>query len=192
MLPVLERFLHTKPGKALARAMTSWDQSLFVHGLYAATVGDNLADRLGLDVRNRELFVIALFLHDVGKTEWPRELVDKQSLNDYDRNLIMLHAEAGANIVIREWPDAPPEVLTVVREHHERVDGSGYPHGRHAQDLHPLSPYAAAVECFTAMTEPCGYRSGAWTSAEALAAMAREYPAQVLKVLSSVAAQSVG
>lgn len=192
MCAALEKFLRTEPGRSLARKMMAWDRSLVAHSLRAATVADRLADHLRMNPYNRELLVIGLFLHDVGKVLWPKELLNKRDLHEYDRTLILVHPELGAKVVTKAWPEAPEEVLNIIREHHERVNGSGYPLGRRECDMHPLSVLAAAVECFASMTEPRTYRPDVFTPAEALAAMERDHPAEILQALSSLVLPDTG
>lgn len=186
MSATLEKFLHTNHGSSLARKMMNWDKGLVAHSLRAATVADRLVDHLRLNPYNREFLVVGMFLHDIGKLLWPRELLDKRDLDEYDRTLVLVHPELGGKVVTRTWPDAPEEILDIIREHHERVNGSGYPLGRRECDMHHLSVYAAAVECFTAMTEPRSYRADVMSAEEALAIMKRDHPAEVIHALSSL------
>ncbi|HHW42518.1 hypothetical protein GFC01_08815 [Desulfofundulus thermobenzoicus] len=74
----------------------------------------------------------------------------------------------------KHWPDAPDLLCRIVREHHERADGYGYPNGLKKGDIRPLSLIVAAVEVYTALLEHRPYRDKSFTRAEALVELERQ------------------
>ncbi|WP_313885040.1 HD domain-containing phosphohydrolase [Desulfofundulus sp. TPOSR] len=87
----------------------------------------------------------------------------------------------------------PDPVCRVVREHHERPDGSGYPNGLKDGDIYPLSVIVAAVEVYTALLEHRPYRDKSFTRAEALAELEKQgFSGEVVRVLAGISKVAVG
>jgi HD-GYP domain-containing protein (c-di-GMP phosphodiesterase class II) len=89
---------------------------------------------------------MGLLLHDIGKAALPEEILNKPSLNDQEMKLYKTHPEAGVALlpVVR----VSPLTIGVVRSHHERFDGLGFPHGRVAQDIHQFARIAAVADTY--------------------------------------------
>ncbi|MGB9825089.1 MAG: HD-GYP domain-containing protein [Desulfofundulus sp.] len=117
-------------------------------------------------------------------------------MTDDDRKLVNAHPIAGEYYLREYWPDVSDPVCRVVREHHERPDGSGYPKGLKNGEIQPLSMVVAAVEVFTALLEHQPYRDRSFTKVEALAALAelerQRFPGEVVRVLATVGEVAVG
>ena len=87
-----------------------------------------IAQELGLNRDRIEGLRIAAMLHDVGKVSIPKDILNRPTkLNKIERRIIEMHPKLGANI-LRQIP-FPWNIARFVEEHHERVDGSGYPKG---------------------------------------------------------------
>ncbi len=121
-------------------------------GLYAA----GLARDAGLSRGEARRIKRAGTLHDVGKTKVPAEILNKsRELTDEEQALIRSHAEIGAAMVADL---ADPELTAIVRHHHERFDGSGYPDGLAGEEI-PLGARLIAVcDTFDALTSRRPYR----------------------------------
>jgi len=93
-----------------------------------------IAHELGLDKQRTEGLRIAALLHDVGKVGIPSEILNRPSrLNPNERKIIELHPQLGANI-LKQIP-SPWELDRFAYEHHERMDGSGYPNGLVGEEI---------------------------------------------------------
>ncbi len=101
------------------------------------------------------ILLAGAFLHDIGKTTWPKELFTKRLLTPADRVLIRVHPVVGASMVREAWPDVPEQVVEIVLTHHERPGGKGYPDGK--EPSYPVL-VVAACEVVDAMTHGRGYR----------------------------------
>jgi HD-GYP domain-containing protein (c-di-GMP phosphodiesterase class II) len=142
---------------------------------------------LGLQEKELEWLTQGAFFHDCGKISWPSCLTDKRGMNIEDRKLANTHPIAGAYYLRQYWPEVPELVCRMVKEHHERPDGSGYPNGLKDVDIHPLSLIVAAVEMFTALTEHRPYRDKSFTRAEALIELERQgFPGDLIRMLAGV------
>jgi HD-GYP domain-containing protein (c-di-GMP phosphodiesterase class II) len=115
-----------------------------------------------------ELRVLAQggLVHDVGKLEVPDSILNKPGpLNDKERKAIENHTVAGYELCAR-LGFMPPE-LAVIRSHHERVDGKGYPDGLKDEDIPRTVKILSVVDVWDALTSARAYRP-AWPQAEAL------------------------
>lgn len=149
-----------------ANAMRTWDESLFQHSVAVADLAVLVARELGFS--REEIVAVQLggFLHDFGKTTWPKYLISKQELNSDNYKIIQVHPLTGAALVKEHIPDVDELVLRIIEEHHEKQDGTGYP--RALREVGPLSKVVSAVECFVALTEERPYRNKAYAPGEAV------------------------
>ena len=131
-----------------------------------------LAEDCGFSGRELTWFRMGGFLHDVGKTAVPLEILNKPGkLTDEEWVEMKNHTVAGAEIV--EKLNFPWEILPIVRNHHERWNGTGYPDGLAGEDI----PFTARILCvadvFDALTTARSYRP-ALSHEEALQIMERD------------------
>ena len=137
--------------------------------LRAVQAGEELGLAPG---RLRELAVGAL-VHDVGKLSVPDSILQKPaSLDDEEFAVIRCHPEWGQEL-IEELGGFSSLVVGLVLDHHERLDGSGYPRGLSADELGLETRVLAVCDVFDALISRRVYRE-AWSEAEALALLRRE------------------
>jgi HD-GYP domain-containing protein (c-di-GMP phosphodiesterase class II) len=156
------------------------------HDFYTAThmvnVGTwmtSLAFAMGTsDPGELEGVCTAGMLHDVGKQCVPTGLLNKaQSLANCEWALMRTHPSAGAEHMRRQ--NVTSEViLRVMEEHHERLDGTGYPRQLKADQIHPVSRVCAVVDSFEAMTSARPYRNHIRSIAESIKILQSESPAK--------------
>jgi putative two-component system response regulator len=115
---------------------------------------------------------LGALLHDVGKLSIPDRVLTKPGpLNELEWTAMQRHASLGERLVARIVQQ--PAVLAVVRSHHERWDGSGYPDGKQGEEIPLAARIVAVADAFQAMIEPRPYREPR-TRASALAEIASE------------------
>src|SRR4051794_36193349 len=115
-----------------------------------------------LDLPPAELSEVAFagLTHDVGKQRVPRAILEKPGRPTCEEFAeIRRHPEYGQEI-LAACPGVPESVPLVALQHHERTDGSGYPHGLTAPQIHPYSLIAAVADSFDAMTTNRPYHKG--------------------------------
>ena len=145
----LSTFGHSNRVAALTR---EWTEYMLMRGSWVGT------DPLRLEFAAR--------LHDVGKVMVPDSVLLKAGpLNAEERDMMNAHAEAGFELVRVEGVSL--DVAWVVRHHHERWDGQGYPLGLAGDQIPFEAQVVAVVDAFDAMTEDRVYRKGR-SAAEAL------------------------
>ena len=102
---------------------------------------------------------VAAKVHDIGKISIPAEILTKPGkLNDVERAMINQHSETGYTI-LKDIP-FPWPIADIVRQHHEKMDGSGYPLGLKADEILPESKVLAVADIVEAMTCYRPYRAG--------------------------------
>jgi response regulator RpfG family c-di-GMP phosphodiesterase len=103
------------------------------------------------------LLGLALLLMDVGTVTVPADVLSKPgALDARERALIRGHPETGAALL--SAPSISPRVVEVVRDHHERVDGSGYPRRIHGPEIHQFAAIAAVADVYAAATSERPHR----------------------------------
>jgi HD-GYP domain-containing protein (c-di-GMP phosphodiesterase class II) len=109
-------------------------------------------------------------LHDVGKRGVPQEVLNKEGeLSPEEWELVRKHPEAGYAELTRN-EGVPAQVLEMTRDHHERLDGGGYPNGRSGEELSLATRICTVVDVFDALTAARPYR-GSMPPADALQIM---------------------
>ncbi|HVA54499.1 MAG TPA: HD-GYP domain-containing protein [Gammaproteobacteria bacterium] len=108
------------------------------HSLNTAILAIAFGKHLGQSEERLHSLGLGAILHDIGKTRIPHELLNKPGkLNNEEFAVIKRHPNEGYEMLMAS-NNVPDEVLNMVRHHHERVDGSGYPNGLKGNDV-PLS-----------------------------------------------------
>jgi putative two-component system response regulator len=114
--------------------------------------------RLGLRKQDLDHVELGALLHDVGKLEVPETILCKPaSLDEHEWRTMRRHVESGERLLQRVIE--MPVVLGIVRWHHERWDGDGYPDGMRGEEIPLAARIVAVADAFQAMIEPRPYRS---------------------------------
>jgi putative nucleotidyltransferase with HDIG domain len=133
------------------------DATLREHSEHVADLSVRVGRALGLPDEDLEVLGLAAVVHDVGKLAVAREILAKPSaLDEEEWKSMRRHPEAGAAL-LAPCP-APTEVLEIVRSHHERWDGSGYPDGLAGEEIPLGARIIAVVDSYCAMVESRPYR----------------------------------
>jgi putative nucleotidyltransferase with HDIG domain len=142
---------------AMVRALDSRDAYTAGHSAAVAIYSRDIARELGMDARSVELIHLAGLVHDIGKIGLRAEVLQKTSaLDDVEWAEMRRHSEIGARILeeVKDYAD----VADIVRSHHERVDGAGYPDGLAGEEIPILSRIIAVADSYNAMTSTRPYR----------------------------------
>jgi HD-GYP domain-containing protein (c-di-GMP phosphodiesterase class II) len=133
------------------------DPSLRVHSHNVARLSLAIGKALYLPQRKLAMLVFAAAVHDIGKIAVPSRVLAKPGpLEPWERLAVQRHPAEGQRLL--EPHVSSPELLAIVRSHHERWDGEGYPDGLAGEQI-PLGARVVAVaDAFTAMVEPRPYR----------------------------------
>jgi HD-GYP domain-containing protein (c-di-GMP phosphodiesterase class II) len=151
-----------RPGKpsaleALFARASACDVAFRAHALRVASLSVRVGAAMGLKPSELETLELAAKLHDVGKLTVSAGILAKPGpLDENEWAAMRRHPAAGARLLAPHIPSA--EVLGIVRSHHERWDGAGYPEGLSAEQIPLGARIVAVVDAFCAMIEPRPYR----------------------------------
>ena len=113
---------------------------------------------MGLSENRIEAVHIASLVHDIGKINVPQEILSKPGiLSDLEMKMIRIHPQAGCDILI--GIDFPWPIAEIVREHHEHVDGSGYPQGLKTDEIVLEARIICVADVIEAMSSHRPYRA---------------------------------
>jgi HD-GYP domain-containing protein (c-di-GMP phosphodiesterase class II) len=154
--------------RALANAVEARDAYTGKHAERVSAYGVELARACGLDVASNPQIEFGFLLHDVGKVAVPDAILFKADrLTDDEYALIARHPVIGAEI-LRDVSFLG-EAKLVVRHHHERWDGAGYPDGLHGDDIPLAARIFAVADTLDALTTDRPYRPATgWSEARAV------------------------
>lgn len=142
---------------ALVATLDARDQYTAGHSAAVAIYARDIAARMGLADRDQELAHLCGLVHDIGKIGLPAGLLEKPGALTLDeRRQMERHSEIGESI-LRNVSDYA-EIAAIVRYHHERVDGNGYPDRRAGDDIPLLARIVAVADAYNAMTSDRPYR----------------------------------
>jgi putative two-component system response regulator len=126
----------------LTNALANKDPRSGGHVQRVAGYASRLCDKLGMSREEREIIVKGAMLHDIGMIGVPEALLAKRILTDHERDVVAAHTRIGASILEPMKTFRP--FLPIVRWHHERKDGRGYPDGL-AGDAIPLEAQIVSI-----------------------------------------------
>ncbi|MBB5173527.1 HD-GYP domain-containing protein [Texcoconibacillus texcoconensis] len=135
-----------------------YDSYVFHHSLNVTVYSVALAKRLGYNGRQLEEIGLGAILHDVGKMAVPSEILQKPGkLSDEEFDAIKYHAEAGFEFLRKSHRFS---LLTAhcAYQHHERLNGTGYPRRLKGNDIHPYAQIIGVADVFDAVTSHRVYR----------------------------------
>ncbi len=156
----------TRTGTALRSAITAISRTLEMRDPYTAghqqrvtALAVAIARKLSLEPATIEGLYFGCMIHDIGKIAVPAEILSKPDrLTELEYQLIQRHAEAGYDIVSEiefPWP-----IAQMILQHHERLDGSGYPNRLHGDDIIIEARILTVADVVEAMSSHRPYRPG--------------------------------
>ena len=149
-------------------SLFSYDYSLFSHSVHVSVLGTGLALETESwspdEVRD---IAMGFLLHDIGKSRVSPDILRKPGmLSPFEIRQIERHPELGVDLM-SQHPGIRPQAIEIIRNHHERLDGSGYPHHLPSQAIPLESRICSVADVFDAFTSHRVYKP-AMTGYEAL------------------------
>lgn len=159
---VLEQILSDRAAMATQVAIhkiKQFDRSLTAHALDTCILSLVVAVESGLDQSTQEQVGMGALLHDAGYVRLPRNLVRKrEECSGQDKILLQQHCKLGVAL-LSEQPGIHEDALRIVREHHERANGSGFPAGLGNDQISRLAQIVGIVDFYDGMVSRRGARS---------------------------------
>ena len=137
------------------------DTYTFAHSVNVSIISAMIGRLLKLPKEELSLLTLGGLLHDLGKIKVASEILNKNGrLNDEEFSEIKHHPEEGARRIMEMADMLPhPEILArIAEEHHERLDGSGYPHNKKSNEIHSFSKIVAIADVYDALTSERSYK----------------------------------
>ncbi|HNV73256.1 MAG: HD domain-containing protein [Gemmatimonadetes bacterium] len=129
------------------------------HCMRVADLACALARRAGFEERRMFWFRVGALLHDVGKIDIPAEILNKPGrLTAEEWALMRSHPEAGVELL--KGIDVPEDVLPIILSHHEKWDGTGYPHGLSGEAIPMVARILGLADVYDALTTARSYKPG--------------------------------
>jgi putative nucleotidyltransferase with HDIG domain len=142
---------------ALIATLDARDEYTAGHSAAVAIYSRDIAERMGLPQEVQEQAYLCGLVHDIGKIGLPPGLLEKPgALTLEERRQMQEHSAIGERILAHV--DQYSEIATIVRHHHERIDGQGYPDGRTGESIPLVSRIIAVADAYNAMTSDRPYR----------------------------------
>jgi putative nucleotidyltransferase with HDIG domain len=152
---MLESFIRT-----LAASIDARDPQTAGHSLRVAGYAAQLVRQLGVDPRQQKLVYLAGLLHDYGKVGVPEAILTKPGrLSDDEMQVMRGHATISHEILANvQFTDELSRIPEIVYQHHERIDGRGYPRGLRGSEISFEGRVLAVCDVFDALTQRRYYR----------------------------------
>lgn len=145
--------------RAIAHTVETRDPYTAGHQRRVADLASAIAEEVGLDTERVETVRMAATIHDLGKIAVPAEILSKPSrLTANEFNLIKEHPQVGYDIL--KDIEFPYPIATIVYQHHEKMDGSGYPLGIQGDEILPEARILTIADVVEAMASHRPYRPG--------------------------------
>ena len=142
----------------LAKRVEDKDSYTFSHNVRVKDYGVKIGNRLKLSKEKNENLVFACLIHDIGKINIPDEILNKPGkLTNEEYDCIKKHPTDGANLVKETYYE---KIAEIIDQHHERIDGSGYPNGLKGDEILIEAKIIAVSDTYDAMTTDRPYRKG--------------------------------
>lgn len=143
----------------ISRIVDKYSSFTRTHSASVAHVAAKLAELYGYDQDMQEKICIAGYLHDIGKLFTPLSILEKHGKLEFDEYAMMKQHSYKTLVMLHPIPELG-EIISWAANHHERLDGSGYPFKLGAASLDIPSRILAVADVFTALTENRPYRQG--------------------------------
>lgn len=143
--------------KLILKSVRGHDNYSYVHSLRVATLLSLFGYTIGLKQTDLQLLASGGLVHDIGKMSIPHEVLNKPGrLTPEEWQVMRSHVSRSVDNLLHS--DVPRGVITIAAQHHEKLDGTGYPAGLKGGELNELARMASIVDVFGALTDRRVYK----------------------------------
>lgn len=174
-LPIVDEIassVYRNPGAIISLArLKDKDEYTYMHSVAVCALMVALGRQLGLDDQACREAGLAGMLHDMGKAFIPLSILNKPGrLTDDEFTIVKSHPEKGWQ-ALKDGPGIGAVTLDVCLHHHEKMDGTGYPHGLKGEEISLVARMGAVCDVYDAITSNRPYKNG-WDPAMSIQKMA--------------------
>lgn len=156
---ILSSLTENKVALNLLATTKVYENHVFTHSLNVSLYACQLAIENGLPLKNIEEIGLGAMLHDLGKIYIPKEILNKPGkLTDEEFEQMKSHCELGFE-QLKKIHEIPLPVAHCALQHHERLDGTGYPRGLQSSEIHKYAKILSVADVFDAVTSHREYRA---------------------------------
>jgi putative nucleotidyltransferase with HDIG domain len=149
---MVDSILRNPDALGLLGSLSEKNDALAAHAITVCTLSLSFGRYIGLDKATLVDLGMGALLHDIGETKLPDELVNhKDDLSDEQRAMLQSHTSIGT-MMLKKLPDVSERVVEIVRDHHERADGSGYPAKVDNSSLDICTKIVSIVDTYDSIT----------------------------------------
>jgi len=157
---VANNITHSSQAMLWLTNMKSRDEYTSIHCMNVCILAVSFGRSLGMEKAELEILGLGGLLHDLGKMRVPLEILNKPGKLTFEEFEIMkTHPMEGYNM-LKEQNDLPADVLDIVKHHHERLNGKGYPSQLSGENINMMTRIVAVVDVYDAITSDRCYHDG--------------------------------
>lgn len=146
------------PWWASVNALTNYVDWVYCHSIDVALLSLIMAIKSGLDSETQKEICLGALLHDIGKLLVPKDIIQKPGhLNEQEMMIVRQHCELGCSMLKENG--LPDTCLKIILQHHERLDGSGYPYGLRSYQISAHAKIVMIADALDAITSYRPYKS---------------------------------
>lgn len=155
---LIESVFDNKDALSCLTMIKDTDQYLLEHSINCSVLGGIFCEYLGYDIDTIEQVSLGILLMDIGMSSLPDEIRDNTGVfSSSDWEVMKTHVEIGVDLV-EQFGDISDLSLSIIAQHHERMDGMGYPKGLVGEEISEFARIAAIVDAYDAMTSNRAYK----------------------------------
>ncbi|SDT26546.1 HDIG domain-containing protein [Paenibacillaceae bacterium GAS479] len=155
--PLLTSFQMERDVVSMLLLLNTTDDYTYQHSVQVGMLSYYLAAWMGHNEEEATRIGKAGFLHDIGKCRIPNEILNKpEKLTDEEYREVKRHTLYGEEIILSTYDD--PFLSTAALQHHERMNGTGYPHGINGEEISPIAKIVAVADVYSAMISTRAYQ----------------------------------
>ncbi|HIJ37709.1 MAG TPA: HD domain-containing protein [Rhodospirillaceae bacterium] len=144
--------------KSILNGVKDHDNYSYAHSMRVATLLSLFGHAAGIHGKDQQVLASGGLLHDAGKISIPHEVLNKPGRLDEAEFAVMRSHVTHTISFLEACSDIPKPVTIIAAQHHEKIDGTGYPNGLKGSDLNELARMAAIVDVFSALTDRRVYK----------------------------------
>ena len=158
---MIDSVFRNRDALAAMLKLRNYDEYTFTHSVNVTALSVSVGRQINMTREQLMHMGVGAMFHDVGKTGIPDSILNKPDrLTEEEFEVMKRHPALGEEFLLGQFGQLPREVRSIVRHHHERVNGSGYPDGLKENDLTPFTYICGLADVYDALSSERVYKKG--------------------------------